>query len=103
MGLVREIIEAEYKRNLQAQMAYHQALAKLPRGSIGTKAVNGNVYYYWVYREQGKVVNKYISARSHAIGVLMIQVRKRRLMEKILRSLKEDQAEMERFLRLTRD
>lgn len=103
MSIAKAIVQMELERNLQLQKAYGRALETLPNKSITTKLVNGHVYFYWVYRENGKVKNKYISAKDKDIGVLMIKVRKRRLMQEMLRHMKKEQREMERYLRFAKN
>lgn len=99
MGVIKSVILDEYDRNKRMQQAYEQEIAKLPRGSITQKKINGRVYYYWMYRENGKVVNKYISEKRNNISELVNQVKRRRELEKLVRSLKREQSEMERYLR----
>ena len=99
MGVIKSVILDEYDRNKRMQQAYEQEIAKLPRGSITQKKINGRDYYYWMYRENGKVVNKYISKKRNNINDLLKQVQRRRELEKLVRSLKREQSEMERYLR----
>lgn len=103
MIIIRSVIQEELKRNLQMQTDYRRMLAALPRGSITTKIVKGYLYFYWVYRENGKVVNKYIHIHDADIGDLMLKVRKRRSVQQMLRDLQKSQRELERLLRLTGD
>ena len=99
MGVIKSVILDEYDRNKRMQQAYEQEIAKLPRGSITHKKINSRDYYYWMYRENGKVVNKYISDKSNNINDLLKQVQRRRELEKLVRSLKREQSEMERYLK----
>ena len=99
MSVIKSVILDEYDRNKRMQQAYEQELASLPRGSITQKKINGRVYYYWMYRENGKVINKYISDKNSRISELLKQVQRRRELEKLVRSLKKEQSEMERYLR----
>ena len=75
----------------------------MPRGSITRKRINGRDYYYWMYRKDGKVVNKYISSKDNNIDDLLKQVQRRRQLQKLVRSLKKEQMEMERYLRVAKD
>lgn len=99
MGVIKSVILDEYDRNKRMQQTYEQELATLPRGSITRKRINGRDYYYWMYRKNGKVFNQYISKKNNNIDDLLKQVERRRQLEKLVRSLKKEQSEMERYLK----
>ena len=101
MTIIESVIHDEYDRNLRMQEAYRQEIAQLPRGSITRKVVNGKTYHYWMYREAGKVVNKYISSKDNDIDDLIRQVQKRRQLESLVRKLKKEQREMERYMKVS--
>ena len=101
MGVIKSVILDEYDRNKRMQQAYEHELEALPRASITQKKINGHVYYYWMYRENGKVVNKYISAKNNRINDLLEQVQRRRELKRLIRNLRQEQSEMERYLRVT--
>jgi len=52
---IKPVLREELQNSLQMLSDYETALAKLPKGSLIKKTVKGNVYYYLVYREAGKV------------------------------------------------
>ena len=54
-GVIKGMLAEELENSLQMKSAYEEALAQLPRGSLIKKKINGNHYYYVVYREKGKV------------------------------------------------
>lgn len=99
MSIIKSVILDEYDRNKRMQQTYKMELANFPRGSITRKNIKGRDYYYWMYRENGKVVNKYISGKSNNMDELMRQVEKRKQVELLIRNLKIEQLEMERYLR----
>lgn len=101
MSIIKSVILDEYDRNKRMQQTYIQELANFPRGSITRKCIRGRYYYYWMYRENGKVINKYISGKSNKIDELQSQVEKRKQVEQLIRNLKAEQLEMERYLRGT--
>jgi len=103
MGIIRSVILDEYDRNLRMQQAYLRELEQLPKGSISPKMINGRVYYYWMYREDGKVFNKYISAKDNDIKSLKELVQKRRHLEKLIKNLKREMADMERYLKVSKN
>lgn len=100
MSIIKSVILDEYDRNKRMQQTYKNELANFPRGSITRKNIKGRDYYYWMYRENGKVINKYISGKSKNVDELMSQVEKRKQVEQLLRNLKAEQLEMEKYLRV---
>lgn len=101
MTIIESVIRDEYDRNLRMQEAYRQEIKKLPRGSITRKVINGKTYHYWMYRDGRNVVNKYISRKDNDIDELTGQVEKRRQLEGLMRNLKKEQREMERFMKVS--
>ncbi len=75
---------------------YQTVLADLPKGTISEKPVNGNTYYYLKYRDGKKVVSKYI--RKKDIEGLRQQIEKRRHVEAMIQSLREEQQLAEKVL-----
>ncbi len=103
MGVIKSVILDEYDRNRRMQQVYEQERAKLPHGAITRKKIKGHEYYYWMYRENGIVVNKYISSKDHDIDSLLKKVEKRKQLDQLIRKLKKEQLEMERYLKVTSD
>lgn len=78
MKVIKSMLEEELANSLAMKKNYEKELAKLPRGSLIKKNVNGHEYYYLVVREEGKVkftykgkkvsvkeVQKYQSAKEY--------------------------------------
>lgn len=103
MSIIKSVIWDEYERNKRMQEAYQKELEDLPRGSISKKSVKGNQYYYLVYRQGGKVINKYLSQKAEDIEKLRALLARRKHLELLLNNLKSEQSEMERYLRRSRD
>jgi len=101
MTIIESVIRDEYDRNLRMQEAYCQEIAKLPRGSVTRKVINGKTYYYLMYREAGKVENKYLSKKDNDIDDLVKQVQKRRELESLIKKLRKEQKEMEKYLKVS--
>jgi hypothetical protein len=55
----------------------------------------------WMYREAGNVVNKYISNKDNDIDDLIRQVQERQHLESLVRKLKKEQREMERYMKVS--
>ena len=75
---------------------YRALLAVLPRGTISEKMADGDRYYYLKYRDEKKVVSKYISKKD--IEDLRRQIEKRRHVEALIKSLQEEQRLAEKAL-----
>jgi len=56
---IKDVLREELERSLQMQKDYDRELAKLPRGSLVRRLIKGHVYFYLVYREDGKVRTEY--------------------------------------------
>jgi hypothetical protein len=77
MKVIQSVLKEELANSLAMQKSYQRELAKLPKGSLVKKNIKGHVYYYLVYRDNGKVrfdykgkpsekeINKYHRAKEH--------------------------------------
>lgn len=99
MSVIQSVITEEYERNQRMQKAYQEELLNFPHGSICKKKIKNHDYYYWVYRENGQVINKYISPKKNDIEFLIKQTHKRQHMQKLISKLKKEQIEMQRYMR----
>jgi len=68
MKIIKSVLEEELANSLAMKKNYERELAKLPKGSLIKKQVNGHEYYYVVAREHGKVTfiykGKKVSAKE---------------------------------------
>lgn len=55
MGVIKGVLKEELENSLQMKVDYERELAKLPKGSLIKKKINGHEYYYLLLREAGKV------------------------------------------------
>ena len=55
MKVIQSVLKEELANSLAMQKSYQRELAKLPKGSLVKKNIKGHVYYYLVYRDNGKV------------------------------------------------
>ena len=76
---------ADYKDLLLRISEIEEALALLPAGSIGKKTVNGKIYYYHRFYENGKRKEKYIP--QDRLADMKIAVEKRKALEEELKEL----------------
>ena len=63
-------------------------IAALPQGSVGTKRVRGNEYFYHRYTNCGKRIEDYVD--SDSVPALRKQIEKRRELEKELKDLRKE-------------
>lgn len=90
MDIISSIIAREQMRNENLTAIYLKELESLPKGSIKTKCVNGNSYYYLNYRDGKKVVSKYIGKDEQALREINERLARRKQIEGILKKLKEE-------------
>lgn len=76
---------ADYKDLLLRISEIEEALALLPAGSIGKKTVNGKIYYYHRFYENGKRKEKYIP--QDRLADMKNAVEKRKALEEELKEL----------------
>ena len=55
MQIIKNMLKEELANSLAMKKNYERELAKLPKGALIKKNINGNEYYYVVVRENGKV------------------------------------------------
>ena len=59
MKVIQSVLKEELANSLAMQKSYQRELDKLPRGSLVKRSIKGHLYYYLVYRDQGKVRSDY--------------------------------------------
>lgn len=87
VNLITDTIQKEKIRIEYMLKQYNKILASLPKGSILERKKNGQVYYYLKYRENKKVVSKYIGKNTDAILPLL---EKRKHTEAMIKSLENE-------------
>ena len=75
---------------------YQEELEMLPKGTISEKKVKQSTYFYLKYREGKKVISRYIPQKD--VEAVREQVEKRRHIETMIRSLREECAIAEKAL-----
>jgi hypothetical protein len=56
---IKNILREELENSERLRAGYERELAKLPKGSLVQKQINGHKYYYIIVREAKKVLFKY--------------------------------------------
>ena len=77
----------EQKERIARVKELEQEIAALPVGSVSRKKINGKIYYYRRWTENGKRVEKYVSADE--VEGLREQIQKRKALESELKGLQQ--------------
>ena len=97
MQLIYSILEEERKRNEYMLERYVKELSLLPKGKITPKITKANTYYYLKYRDGQKVCAKYIGMNEENIALVEEQLERRKVVERIVKELKEEQAKIKKM------
>jgi hypothetical protein len=91
MDMMLDTVQEEVENSIRIRDGYRKAIAKLPRGSLSRKKIDGNEYYYLVYwGSPGKVKTKYLGKLSEAqVKKYQEKIKKRREYKKLLRDAEE--------------
>ena len=96
MNLILNTVMQEKQRIDFMIEKYNEALLSLPKGSLTERRIGSKTYYYLKYRENGKVISKYIPAdladetrerierRRHTETMLVSLQKEKELADKIL-------------------
>lgn len=90
MDIISSIIAREQMRNENLTAIYLKELECLPKGSIKTKCVNGNNYYYLNYRDGKKIISKYIGKDEQSLREINEKLERRKQIESIIKKLKDE-------------
>ena len=96
LNLILSTILQEKERIDRMLEKYQEELETLPKGTISEKKVRQSTYFYLKYREGKKVISKYIPQKD--VETVREQVKKRRHIETMIRSLQEERAIAEKAL-----
>lgn len=97
MSVLSALIMKEETRNRNMIAEYMRELETLPKGSVKQKIVNGNVYYYLVFRNETKIVSKYIGKDDKSVAIIKEQILRRKQVEEILKRLMEEKDKIEKM------
>ena len=78
--------------------AYIEQLEDLPKGSIVSKTVGSNVYYYLKYREGKKVFSDYLGKDGERLNTVRAELEKRRHIETMISQLQSEQSIADKVL-----
>lgn len=97
MSIVASLINKESIRNQKMIEEYEKQLVYLPKGTIKSKTIGKNVYFYLYYREGKKIVSKYLGKDEESINAVKELLTKRNHIELMLKQLKLEQQEIKRM------
>lgn len=92
MNLLIRTVRKEKQRIDRMLEAYTKQLDELPKGSVAEKKSGQNIYYYLKYRDGRRVVSKYLGKDETKISQTRALLDKRRHVEAMIKSLREEQA-----------
>lgn len=79
---------------------YLEEMGKLPKGSIVKRKLGNQEYYYLTYRENRKVIAKYIGKKDETdIVKLQSDIKKSRHLQEVIKNLKQEEKEIKKALR----
>ena len=90
MKVILDLLVAESQKNLLLKRELKNNISRLPRGIVKERKVNDKTYYYLAYRENRKVINKYIGDDSLKAKKLSKLVEERKAFENQLKQLQKD-------------
>ena len=90
MKVILDLLVAESQKNLLLKRELKNKISRLPRGIIKERRVKDKTYYYLAYRENRKVINKYIGVDSLKAKKLSKLVEERKAFENQLKQLQKD-------------
>ena len=88
MAFIYGVLEEEYDRMLEKKKDYEKKLSELPKGSLVKKQINGRSYNYLMFREEKKVITKYI--KKEDFDIVKEQLERRKKIKSSLKSINED-------------
>ena len=95
-SMIRIMLKDEYARTLRMIESYRDELQKYPIGSPVIRTHNNNSYMYLAYRDNGKVINKYIgNINSEKVKKLEKDLMKRRYLSDALDKMEFERKEIE--------
>jgi hypothetical protein len=90
MSLLFRTVQKEKERIDYMLSAYERQLDGLPKGSVTTKAVGDNVYYYLKYRNGKKVLTDYLGKDNDKVDAVRSALEKRRHIEAMITHLRAE-------------
>lgn len=95
-SIIRIMLKNDYDRTLRMIEIYRDELQKYPIGSPVIRKHSNNSYMYLAYRDNGKVINKYIgNINSEKVKKLEKDLMKRKYLSDVLSKMEFERKEIE--------
>lgn len=88
--MVMDLLLLESKKNQQLQKKLKDKISCLPKGTLKKRRIKDKVYFYLVYRESNKVINKYIGKDPAKAAEISKLIKERKSYENQLKKLRQD-------------
>lgn len=98
MTLLAQIVMEEKHRIERMIFEYEQALLALPKGTLVSKSVKSNSYYYLQYRQGKKTISKYVGKDPEKVEQVRVQIDRRKHIEAMLNALHNEYAQARKVL-----
>ena len=96
ISILEEQLLDEYMRCERNLISQTNELERLQKGCISKKKINGRIYYYLQWKENGKVKSKYIPIKE--LSKIQDQIEERRRWQMSIRNLKRSMKQLEKAL-----
>ncbi|MCE5189858.1 MAG: hypothetical protein LLF75_11865 [Eubacteriales bacterium] len=91
-SVVVGVLQDELERNRRMQARYQQEIRQLPKGSLYLRKINHQQYYYLNYRQDGKVIAKYVGKRDNEkVEEVKKGISERKHYEELLKKLSSEE------------
>lgn len=95
---LRNVLMEEYSRKVKNKTFYMKKLDTLPKGTLVEKKRNEKLYFYLAYRDNGKVITKYVKAAE--VNELKKSIEKRSSIMAQCKTLIKQINDLEKILKL---
>jgi len=92
----------EINRMSALRDVYENQLTNLPKGSVQIKDRNGKIYYYLVYRNNGRVISEYAGNDEAVIAELKEQLERRKCISNLLKRINSELSLMNKAMETVR-
>jgi len=100
ISVIKGVLEEELERNRRMKSRYVLELEKLPKGSIFIRNIGNQEYCYLKYRENGKIIAKYLgNKKTIDIGKLNELIIERKHIESVIKRLLDEEKEIEKVIK----
>jgi hypothetical protein len=91
-------VKKEKERIVHMLAAYERQLDGLPKGSVTTKTIGNNTYYYLKHRDGKKVLTDYLGKDGDKVAAVRSALEKRRHIEAMISHLRAEQSLADKVL-----